>query len=212
MKVEAIVGPLQQKVEGIITQFQTKLKSALPSGSHIKYRGSLVNGIKSFKGNKLSDLAELIDPGNYDCDAFIEIPNAEWAKILDLYKNDTQRLETLRTEGKSSLSRVSKWQPAKKVLVEEQKIKQLLKKIPGYRKNANGDADFYFYVQPASKTESQEQFGNDYPKYSLSQAGLPFTEDAKGEGHKGDLTLNKTGKTYRDQNYTKLKTKYKTVF
>ena len=38
----------------------------------------------------------------------------------------------------------------------------------------------------AGMTPPDKVMRNAYPKYALSQAGLPFTEDAKGEGHKRD--------------------------
>jgi hypothetical protein len=194
MEIESRVAPLRERLSKIVDEFRADLEKAVPPGSRVLYRGSLANGIRSFKGARLSDAAELIKPNYFDCDAFIDVSDEQWKQIYD---NNF----IARKDGKINVDSIEEWKYSTEIYDVGVKIQNRLNQERWYKKK-DGEADFYFYIQSRNKTSNQEKHGNVYPEEALSKAGFPYLEDSLPH-IKDDI------KTYKKVSATKLPVKSK---
>jgi hypothetical protein len=69
--------PVQAKVEAILAKYKAQIVAAIPGGI-LQYRGSLASGWKGPHKLAADGSALRFDPTSFDCDAFIEVPDAVW--------------------------------------------------------------------------------------------------------------------------------------
>lgn len=186
-------------VATILRKYREEIKELIGPEARIKFRGSLVRGLK---GYPKAGVAPTLD--SYDCDAFIEVPDDWWAKLKKLRpaakvsEDGKVRIKPLRAY--ESLEAIEIGVPGKrpkpilearvkdeknmeetlhKLLEIEQKIKMDLieakqtGKLSGYALNEQGEIDFEFYLRPASAVKHTYTEGNPYTRQMIEDRGFP---------------------------------------
>ena len=186
-------------VATILRKYREDIKQLIGPEARIKFRGSLVRGLK---GYPKSGVAPTLD--SYDCDAFIEVPDEWWAELkklrpaAEVVEDGKVRIKPLRSYESLDAIEIGvsgkKPKPVLEARVEEettmkgtlQKLLEIEKNIkeeleaakksgvlPGYALNEQGEIDFEFYLRPASVVKHTYTEGNPYTKQMIEDRGYP---------------------------------------
>lgn len=195
-----ILRPFREQIKDIIHNITKIANSGAPipfKDARIKFRGSLVRGLK---GYPKYGVAPTLD--NYDCDAFIEVPDDVW-DILKKHNTyavsdvderasvkplrDYESLEGLkvgvsrnRPKPKTMLFQARE-RAIQAQIVALQNIEEIIKqeilkakkdgRLAGY--SVTGDTpDFEFYIRPVSAVKKAYAEGNPYIKPMVEQRGV----------------------------------------
>lgn len=145
-------------------------RTSSPAPPRSRARGSLASGWKGpHKLDKEKSIALRFNPRQFDCDAFVEIPNKMWKQEFV----DTGVVPPDKSWAK--LEQVQDWPRAAKLLELQAKIIAQLKHIKGYEIE-DGEPYFSLTLQPESESISKMLEGNVYPTDALAGAGAGAME------------------------------------
>lgn len=160
----------KQDVTKILALYKAAIADAIP-GSKIKFRGSLASGWKGpHKVIKETNTAQRFNPREFDCDAFVEIPDPMWHKELV----NTGILED-PTKPWAKLEQLRGWSRATALMSAQRQIIGQLRDIEGYQRE-DGEPHFELTVQTEGETLKKTLEGNVYPTGALSNAGASAME------------------------------------
>lgn len=196
--VASILFPFRDIIKKVFSIFG-------PEGSlvRIKFRGSLVRGLKAYHKGPNKFASQAFDPNQFDCDAFIEVPDVLWEKFLKAgFKKQVYDATGTPIPGKQtriSLERryeslqsivlapapplpqptAMKWWDVLQTLTAIQNFirTQLLAFVPGYR-TIGGVYDFEFYLRPISNVWWIYKEGNPYYQHQ-DLSGFSFAAAAE---------------------------------
>jgi len=159
----------------------------------IKFRGSLVRGIKTYHKGSLES-AKRFDENKFDCDAYIEVPDELWEQMkkagVQRYEYETE--ESGQRKMLTTTTTVRAYEPLSYLVSKEctqwltvfallKKVEQMVRvklaKIKGYDVEITEEgpvADFEFYLRPASNSVDLYKLGNPYMKGQISGLGEGF--------------------------------------
>ena len=100
--MEAALSKVQAEVQRIYDSFKNQFKKALPSGSKVKYRGSLATGFKRPYKLTTEGAVQFFNDDQFDCDIFIEVSPSVWSEILPLNSDAGKK-------GKVFLDNIDQW-------------------------------------------------------------------------------------------------------
>jgi hypothetical protein len=173
-------------VQEILRTYKDEILQEVP-GASVKFRGSLATGWKGpHKVSKETGAAQRFNPQEFDCDAYIELTDNMW--VEELLK---PRLLP-PTQLWAWLTDIGAWPRTAKLLKIQVEIKQKLKAIRGYKKEA-GEPDFKISLQSHAEGVNKLLEGTVYPEGSFKKAGagdiekkLPpgRTREDKRSGHR----------------------------
>jgi hypothetical protein len=165
--------------------------------ANIKYRGSLATGWKNAKKSLDDNTAQRINLMQFDCDAFVELPNRVWEDWVNKsiippksasagkisLPDAIKYLKKLPTPQKESeLERIQEQLQGIKMVEDQLKI--AFGTVKGYKmkpsetgSGSGSQADFGFVLQPVDKSLKEIKAGNAYPLDQIARAGLPLTEN-----------------------------------
>jgi len=162
--VAHIATEAKNHVTAVLARYKSDIAKAVP-GAIIKFRGSLASGWKGpHKVDKQTGTAQRFNPRQFDCDAFVEIPNKMWKTELV----NTGIVAPDRPWAK--LDQVQDWGRADDLLAAQHEIIGELKEIRGYELE-NGEPHFGLTLQPVYESVSKTLEGNVYPTGALASAG-----------------------------------------
>jgi hypothetical protein len=190
---------VMDEIAQILLPFRARVKELIPE-ARIKYRGSLVRGLKGYpKKGKTIDLKA------YDCDAFIEVPSEFWLEMRDKgrakgIEKDEQGKPTGKTidiRGYEPLKDITfkkvndpvalNFRKILDALIEiEGEAKEAIKsakesgKIKGYKSTETGEIDFEFYIRADYNSTATYRTGNPYLKGQVAERGYPALEKKLG--------------------------------
>lgn len=182
----------------LLREYRDAIKKLFGEDAQIKFRGSLVRGLKSYGKD---GVAPTLD--NYDCDAFIEVSDEWWHQLKKLRPGELMQMEedgpvstkklrsyvslanlTIGEPGKSGpkptavaqmADEVEMTQTLQQALFIQKKLQQAIKdskKLKDYSLK-NGIPDFDFYIRPHSSVKHLYEEGNPYHPDMITRRGYP---------------------------------------
>jgi hypothetical protein len=188
---------IMEAIASVLMPFRERVKSIIPQ-ARIKYRGSLVRGLKGYpKGGAK------VDTKAYDCDAFIEVPTEFW---LDMRTKGAKGIER-DAEGNPTGGKIDirGYEPLKQISFAPRDNPEQLKyriiigklleieaqaraamekaqksgKLKGYKYGETG-IDFEFFIRAVYNSTTTYHEGNPYLKGQVSERGYPELEKHLG--------------------------------
>lgn len=172
--------PVQQKITDILQRHKPPIIAALP-GSTVNYRGSLASGWKGPHKVAEDNAAARFNPQEFDCDAFIQLPNPLWRSefITPNILTETDPSVFL-VELRGRWAKYDRIRSAQMAIVDDLRREMALPKsvLRGYRRSENDPSSpkFSFKLEPRSTTEVQQSRGQSFPQGAFERAGFPETE------------------------------------
>ncbi|MFK7928846.1 MAG: hypothetical protein AB8H79_11705 [Myxococcota bacterium] len=153
-----------ETILGILSRARARVTAAIPFG-RVRFRGSLATGWKGpHKVEQGSGAARRFNPEEFDADAFVELPNEVWLKMVD---------DELVDEGDlyAKSSELVGWEHQGLLVQLEADIGQELADVAGYQREESGEIHFDFTVQPTSSSWKNLRDGLASPQNAFGLAG-----------------------------------------
>jgi hypothetical protein len=145
----------QTQILAILAKARATVTASVPFG-RVRFRGSLSTGWKGPHKTE-NGKARRFNPEEFDADAFLELPNEEWKKIVATGDVDEGELY-------AKVPDLVSWPHRQMMLNLEGEIGEQLEEVAGYQHEEGGELHFDFTVQPMSSSWKNMRDGLAYPE------------------------------------------------